>query len=223
MAVQMKNQPKQRRSIESTERMLDAAEAIIAEGGFEALTVDAVITRAGTSNGSFYARFGDRFGVLAAVQHRFLLRLDVLSRAQAEMLAQAPCLQDAIRDVVTGMYDTFTNNAKAFDAFMLQTLSIQTFRERGREATRQASAQLTTVLLSHREEIVHEDHAVAADFMFRALFALAAQLVMFPDDEATGTALPRDQWIEETTRMLDAYLTGGARQPKRVKTPRRTP
>ena len=40
--------------------MLVAAEELLRLGGADALTVEAVIERAGTSTGSFYARFGNR-------------------------------------------------------------------------------------------------------------------------------------------------------------------
>ena len=45
------------------------------------------------------------------------------------------------------------------------------------------------------------------DFVFRTLFALATQIVMFPGEEATGASIARDRWVEETTNMLHAYLT----------------
>ena len=56
-------------------KMLDAGEAIFAEGGDGALTVEAVVKRAGTSVGSFYSRFGDRDGLLQSMHERFLLRI----------------------------------------------------------------------------------------------------------------------------------------------------
>lgn len=45
--------PQQDRSARSMAKMLDAGEAIFAEGGDGALTVEAVVKRAGTSVGSF--------------------------------------------------------------------------------------------------------------------------------------------------------------------------
>lgn len=56
-------------------RMLDTAESPLDAGGPDALTVDAVVQAAHTSTDSFYARFGDRHGLLVALQDRFLERL----------------------------------------------------------------------------------------------------------------------------------------------------
>lgn len=205
----MKKQPQQQRSIESTQRMLDAAESLISEGGLEALTVDAVVRRAGTSNGSLYARFGDRLGLLAAVQDRFLDRLGDLHRHQAGVIVQADDLHEALEATATSFIDIFVEHRNAFDAFMLQTLSIPEFRERGSQATRASATELARVLDKFGDEITHPRPAVAVDFVFRTLFALATQLVMFPEAEATGTAIDRDAWITETTRLLHAYLTAG--------------
>lgn len=47
--------------------ILDAAEQLFTEGGLDALTVRALVTRSGTSTGSVYHRYGDRGGVLAAL------------------------------------------------------------------------------------------------------------------------------------------------------------
>ena len=202
----MKKQPQQQRSIDSTQRMLDAAEELISKGGLEALTVDAVVKLAGTSNGSLYARFGDRLGLLAAVQDRFLDRMAELQRSQVEPIAAAPDLRSALNATVRAFIQTFTTHRNAFDAFMLQTLSIPEFRERGSVATRSSAADLAVVLRRHRSEINHPEPDVAADFVFRTLFALATQVVMFSSEEATGTSMEQDQWVEETTKMLYAYL-----------------
>ena len=68
--------PQQTRSIASTARMLDAAEEFLDRAGPDALTVEAVVRESQASIGSFYARFGDRLGLLFALQERFHQRLD---------------------------------------------------------------------------------------------------------------------------------------------------
>lgn len=47
--------------------MLDAALALVAEGGLEAVTINALTTRSGVSNGSVYHHFGNRAGLLAVL------------------------------------------------------------------------------------------------------------------------------------------------------------
>ena len=56
--------PRQRRSHESLERILDAAESLIRERGFDTMTIAEVVQRSGSSVGSLYARFNNKLGLL---------------------------------------------------------------------------------------------------------------------------------------------------------------
>jgi AcrR family transcriptional regulator len=188
--------------------MLDAAEALLAEGGPDALTINAVVERSGVSNGSLYARFGDRRGMLAAVQDRFLDRLQLGMGAALQRVEQQRELDAVIRMLVEMFYDTFAGNRGTFNAFMMQTLPLTEFRERGRQATQLAAAAVVDVIQARSEQVQHPDPTRAADFVFRTLFALGTQLAMFDDDETTGTALGRDNWIDETSRMILSFLAG---------------
>ena len=51
--------PQQARSQETLDRILDAAERLVSEKGFEDTTVADVVARAGSSVGAFYTRFRD--------------------------------------------------------------------------------------------------------------------------------------------------------------------
>ena len=67
--------PRQRRSHESLERILDAAESLIRERGFDAMTIAEVVQLSGSSVGSIYARFNNKIGLLQAVQVRYHARV----------------------------------------------------------------------------------------------------------------------------------------------------
>ena len=79
-------------------RMLDAGEQLFYEGGSPALTLEAVIERAETSTGSFYARFGDMRGFLDAMLDRFVARpfvgffrkLDAMDSAVSRIIEGVP-------------------------------------------------------------------------------------------------------------------------------------
>src|ERR1041384_7034894 len=62
--------PQQARSQKTLERMLDAAEELIAERGVGSVTVSEVVRRAGSSVGAFYARFPDKDALLATLHER---------------------------------------------------------------------------------------------------------------------------------------------------------
>jgi len=64
--------PRQARSRETLERLLDAAEAVLAKDGLEGASVAEIARRAGSSVGAFYARFHDKEGLLCYLFERFV-------------------------------------------------------------------------------------------------------------------------------------------------------
>ena len=79
--------PRQKRSRESLERLLDSAEQQIRENGFESLTVSGVVSSIGLSVGAFYARFPDKTALIHSLQYRFHDRLE--RKIRQEMLREA--------------------------------------------------------------------------------------------------------------------------------------
>ena len=59
-----------RRGVRSRELVLDAAERVMAEHGFEAATLARVVTEAGIPMSSVYHYFGSKDGILLAVMER---------------------------------------------------------------------------------------------------------------------------------------------------------
>ncbi|GAA2651244.1 MULTISPECIES: TetR/AcrR family transcriptional regulator [Nonomuraea] len=76
----MRRTPLQRRSAERVDRMLDAAAALLDEGGYDALSTRTVATRTGMPIGSIYRFFSDKRSLAAALTRRnleqFLARLE---------------------------------------------------------------------------------------------------------------------------------------------------
>jgi len=187
-------------------RMLDAAESLLDSGGPHALTVEAVVREAETSTGSFYARFGDRQGLLVALQDRFLERLTASLVRSFETAPGDTDLACTVDTIVTDFLDAFRSNRKAFVAFMLLNRSEPSMRDRGAEASRAAAAAISRRLEDHRDEIAHPDPALAAEFGYRTLFPIATQAVMFDDLEISDRCYTDRGLAAETTALLLAYL-----------------
>src|SRR5258707_10246781 len=64
--------PLQARSQQTLDRLLDAAEALVSQRGFDDTPVAEIARRAGSSVGSFYSRFADKDALLGALNERFL-------------------------------------------------------------------------------------------------------------------------------------------------------
>lgn len=54
------NKPVQKRTLATRARLLEAAQSVIAEKGYEALRVEEVVLRAGVAKGTFFAHFADK-------------------------------------------------------------------------------------------------------------------------------------------------------------------
>ena len=80
----LRRAPMQRRSVERVQRMLDAAQELVAENGYDALTTTLIAERADVSIGSLYQFFPDKQAVVRAVALRNLERF---SERLGEMVA----------------------------------------------------------------------------------------------------------------------------------------
>ena len=83
-AGERSRRPRQERGERRVEAILDAAASLIAEGGAESLTMQALADRAQTSKGSLYHFFPDLQGVLCALADRHTAAITAMS---AEMIA----------------------------------------------------------------------------------------------------------------------------------------
>src|SRR5947209_5706863 len=63
-------EPKQARSRQTFDRLLDATEALLREKEFAAITIAEIVQRAGASTGAFYARFPAKEALLPALYDR---------------------------------------------------------------------------------------------------------------------------------------------------------
>ncbi|MBE9067644.1 TetR/AcrR family transcriptional regulator [Leptolyngbya cf. ectocarpi LEGE 11479] len=69
---QMRRQPQQARSQERVQQILDAAEQLFVETGYESTTTRAISARAGVSVGSLYQFFPDKEAILKALAIQYM-------------------------------------------------------------------------------------------------------------------------------------------------------
>ena len=92
--------PKQARSQLSTGRLIDAAAELIAEGGYERMTLVAIGERAGYSHGLVTARFGSKEGLLWAL-------IEKMVDDWRETMLRPALVGKTGREAVQAMLDTF--------------------------------------------------------------------------------------------------------------------
>lgn len=206
----MSKKPQQARSIESTNRMLDAAESLMREGGPRAITIEAVIERSETSMGSFYARFESREGLFQALHERFLnyvIEEDLFH--QLESAIAEPDLTSAVHTFISRLYVMQQKHRDSGAFFMIFNNSDSIMREQGSEISRAFAELLHRLVKAHSTEVSHSNLRVASDFATMLIVGIALEGLIHEPDELTGRARSTKQIIDSTSQAVVAYLKHG--------------
>jgi AcrR family transcriptional regulator len=207
--------PRQKRSRESLERLLDAAEAQIRAGGLESLTINVVVGRVGLSVGAFYARFPDKTALLHAVQDRFHNRLEPVIRAQ--MLEEAgPCedLASAVSAAVDVLVRNVTREWELSRGFMMMSVFDPVLRARGELVNRDRRSVFRSVLLAHATEIGHPDSQLAIDVAYGMYAAVVRGRLIFGLEHELYYDVDSGTLYEELKQALTLYLRGENPPPR---------
>ncbi len=222
-------EPQQKRSRKTLERLVDAAREIIEEEGVQGATVSALVERAGSSVGSFYARFDGKDDLLRYLEER--VWREALTRWQEARSAEAweeLDLEGVVRTVVRLLVRIHQEDAGSRRALGRDAHG----GDIGEEAVRfhaLVEGEVAELLLRRRDAIVHPDPDRAVMVAYRWAVGGIRELLggIGPgtvDAESGGrsearggdgrqTALAASDVADEVTRGLVAYLTGGIESP----------
>jgi AcrR family transcriptional regulator len=199
--------PKQARSLETVNRLLDAAEQLLVEEGLEGTTVPAIAQRAKVSVGVVYRRFPDKDTLLRAVWERFIAR----QRDRAAAILGA-CdgmnipLPDLVRGMIRGTIEMHRRNRNLLRALLRfsRAHADPEFKKAAHEMNRANTSVLMVMMLQHRDRIAHPRPEAAVEFAVLTLAAIL-QAVTIEDDGTHGLRAPVNL-EEEMARMLFGYL-----------------
>jgi len=205
--------PQQARTRESLGRILDAAEELVAEKGFDDAAIVDIARQAGSSVGGFYRRFRDKDGLLHALHERFCEEAratadDALDRQRWEGAAAAEILPEFTAFLV----QIYRERHGLLRAFLLRGISDASVRERTDALFEHLAGRLAALLRERRPEITHPDPELAAAFGLRVVIGTLNQTVQVQP----GTlALSDDRLTTELTRVFLAYLGAADPQPRK--------
>lgn len=202
--------PRQRRSHESLERILDAAEALIRERGFDNMTIAEVVQRSGSSVGSLYARFNNKLGLLRAVQLRYHARVqnDIFAAFSGDH-PRDESLEEAVARIVTVLCRHVLNEPELFRAFVLQAVFDAGVRAQGERTNAERRDKVVEILLVHRAEIRHPDPERAARWSYSALMAVLRERITFGEGAALSGGFSDEDLVAEMTSMVTSFLIYG--------------
>src|SRR5512139_4143778 len=188
----------QARSRKALTDLLDAAERLVSERGFEDASVHEIAAAAGTSIGSFYRRFKDKRGLLQAIHARFSEE----ARATADAtLDPARWVHTSAAEMVAAisnfLVEIFRERRGLFRAFLVTGASDPVVRAREVELTAYLTQRLAACLESHRSELRHNNLELAARTTLLLLTGTLSHAAIFGpaeldiDDPATAQELAR--------------------------------
>ena len=198
--------PKQRRSRESYERVLDAAHALLEENGFEGLTVQEVAARSGVSVGAIYERFGNKETLLRDVHARLMESMSQANESAGDPAASAGGAAAAVAAVVAGMARVMNDNRKALRAFMHLGAVDEVISARGSQASIALSKTFKRALMPYAAEFRHPEIEVAVDVAFRIAYSTLARQVMYGPVFESDRRLSWKRLVDEISAACAAYL-----------------
>ncbi len=196
------------RAQRTRERLLDAAEALLREGGLPAATVPAIAARAGMAVGNVYKRFRDKDGLLQAV----FLRVDErATAANARALDRARWRAEPIGPLLSRLLlptaRMYAQNRRLFAAMaeFSERQSDPRLRERLSRLRREALRDASRILLERRTHMAHPDPERGVGFIITAVATTLRGILLSPHPPRRYLSDP--EWLGgELSRMVLGYL-----------------
>ena len=199
--------PRQRRTHESLERLLDVAENLLRDKHFDDIHVREIALRAGTSVAAFYRRFTDKDALLHALHER---RCEEAFATADDALSATRWRGATIEEILSAIFPFMievVHSSESLDRVIYQrAMSDERMRERSMKLNRHVVSGISVLLLDRESEIRHPDPKTAVSF---ALIQAAALLIHYytAGIRDIGPAPMSDSQIaRELTTSCLAYL-----------------
>jgi AcrR family transcriptional regulator len=197
----------QARSQETLERILDAAEEVISERGFDNATVSEIVRRGKSSVGSMYARFNDKDSLLVCLHERFCEQ--ALATTEAALDAsrwEGATIAEIFSAAIPFVVQVYHHRRGLIRAFIVRGSGDHQFAERAGRLSRAISEKLIALLIARRQEITHPDPTLAVDFGLRMTFDTLDQATLYWDIQRSTIKYSPQQLAEELSRAFLSYL-----------------
>jgi AcrR family transcriptional regulator len=199
--------PRQERTQKTLVALLDAAESLLADKGFDDITVADVAARAGSSVGAFYRRFSDKDALLHALHERYceeatITANEALDPERWDGIGIAEMLSAQIDFLV----EVFGERRGLDRAIYLRTFRDAAFSERSARLQNHVTDGMTALLAVRKAEFAHPDPALAIDFALRVTFSFLTDHFTVGDRDSGRTALSDATVARELTRTVLSLL-----------------
>jgi AcrR family transcriptional regulator len=200
-----RKRPRQRRSAETVDAIVEAGARVFAEGGYGRASTNRIAQAAGVSIGSLYEYFPNKDAILVAVAERHLGRMmsdveDLLLEAQGEqeelesLLARFVVAMLDIHERDPNLHHVVSSEAPHPPELHACVLQME-----------ETLARLIDRLVRATEGVLLDDTDTAAHFVVQTTEALTHRFAHQGIHD-----LPRERFVTEVVALLDGYLRRGA-------------
>ena len=169
-------QPQQARTHETLGRLLDSAEKLLEEKGFDDLSVAEIARHAGSSVGAFYRRLKDKDAVLHALHERYCDEAYATANAALDPERwQNAGIAEITEVVVSFLVEIFSERIGLERAIYRRALVDPIFEERSLRLSSSVMRGWSQLLQGRRAEIRHPEPEIATSFAIQTVFAVITQ------------------------------------------------
>ena len=194
--------PRQARSRQSQERVLDAFAAMLAEQPFEQIRMADLARRAAVAVTSIYARFEDKRALVLALHER---HVDETRRVTDELLDPRKWAGADLETIVRAVMTRIVAHQRPRTPLLRTALLVndRDVEVRVAHLMRHGSERLAVLVRPHLAHVPSGERDRLVDFAFRAVVAVLQQRLVFPTTEPGRYRLSD---AELSRRLGDLFL-----------------
>ncbi len=195
----LRRQPKQQRSKERVESILDAAAAVFDRVGYDAATTHLIAIEAGTAIGSLYQFFPDKAAIFNAMELRHYDRVrSMWAQTDVAAIAQLP-LRQMIHVLVSGVSELFEQPVSRV-VFIQFFVARQIFQSIDERMTQEAIHFMASILHQRQPQLSEAKLQRLAEVCVTTSNALTLSVLRNPD------VTYQESMTQEIEDLIVAYL-----------------
>ncbi len=199
--------PRQARTHQSLERLLDVAEMLLLDKSFDDIHIRDLAVRADTSVAAFYRRFKDKDGLLHALHERrceeaFATADDALDPARW----QDADIAEILSTIFPFLIEVMQPNESLYRAIYQRAISDELMRERAIKLNRYVMVGISDLLMARIDEIGHPNPAAAISFALTQVVALLVQQYTVGLRDMAPVPLSDEMIADELVSSCLSYL-----------------